>query len=1334
MSLLDIKGVRVTFPFQPYPCQVTYMEKVLQCLQKEENGVLESPTGTGKTLCLLCSSLAWLESRKAQVELSRQAGAAAIMAEAGKENLEQSALAAIAASLQRSTGSASWGSNEFVVPKIIYASRTHSQLSQAVQELKRTAYNTSVKTAIIGSREQLCVNEQVKKEKNNSTKVHLCRAKVSARRCHYYNVLEDLKRNTEARQIVGSVTDIEDLVSHGSKSKICPYYLARELKSDADIIFMPYNYLLDPKSRKAHGIELQGNIIIFDEAHNLERICEESASFELSSVDLATAIEETTQLGVRLTELVSSETDMGDAGDGAVVPEFTLEDIIKLKKTLLELEELIDAEPLHNMEATKPGMFMFELMAKVNITFSSKSFVIDLMDKMISHLNTDGTSSALHSKGAGLSKVVDAFKIIFNQEPGENCSVSQHRESLAQHYKVHIQQKDSNSYKKKKLDSWASTGAQDKSERVLSYWCFSPGYSMQELKAQGVKSIILTSGTLSPIDSFTGEMQIPFSVRLENPHVIEKHQVWVGTLACGPDGAQLNSNYQNRFTDSYQSSLGNSIVNFARVVPNGLLVFFPSYPVMEKCVETWQNSNVWDRIMAYKPVVLEPRGKDAFTQAIDDFYEKINDSKLNGAIFMAVCRGKVSEGLDFADMNGRAVILTGLPFPPMKDPRVILKMQHLDSLRGKQGFVGLTGQQWYRQQATRAVNQAIGRVIRHKDDFGAIMLCDSRFSSTESVNGLPMWVKPHVTKYDSFGRAVRDMLNFFKVAEKTLPAPVARHSGQKGGSGTGRSCVGAYFEPTTSRHVGTVQQASDVTCHVPGFSKQGVVKNQEDILASLRSQYSGPKNDDSVRKRGLLQALDTMEKCTEPCLSASETHQPAEPRGTVKIQTKRRKIVIKAKNSAVPPLTKQQPVHHGEVAASTAPGPSTTTTTSTSTSSGTGSKAPAHRTGAHQQLAEHYLAEVKAVLTLAEYRRFSSTLQEYKKSGSLSTVTPVLADLFTSDSRHFHLFRKFYRFVRPGHKAEFDQLCVSLTGESCGYKPEHAVTSKRLVRSTDASEPSDKPSKLTSACGGSSTTLGQWSAANPATTSHSSSVAPPASVQTHGSVTCDSTSSSVRQNSVVKPSPALVQKTPNLDSAHDACQGCYKAGDQNCDTTVSKHPSSHGLRGKSCTSSTLSSCEPCVTENVTDSGTKMDKPVSDSCHPDSANSNHADGSGRKRKSPDSVVASTSEVTRPEGQVSCPATRGSTGTTSGGNTPFDVDKIRSMSEHVNKVLPKSGYRCCKCSQEAQVPFSLNQCEHVCCFKCWRIILEGDKRCPGGCGQTVKRRNLQQVMFASGGDLS
>ena len=34
MPLLDISGVSVNFPFEPYPCQVTYMEKLIKCLKE----------------------------------------------------------------------------------------------------------------------------------------------------------------------------------------------------------------------------------------------------------------------------------------------------------------------------------------------------------------------------------------------------------------------------------------------------------------------------------------------------------------------------------------------------------------------------------------------------------------------------------------------------------------------------------------------------------------------------------------------------------------------------------------------------------------------------------------------------------------------------------------------------------------------------------------------------------------------------------------------------------------------------------------------------------------------------------------------------------------------------------------------------------------------------------------------------------------------------------------------------------------------------------------------------------------------------------------------------
>ncbi len=170
----------------------------------------------------------------------------------------------------------------------------------------------------------------------------------------------------------------------------------------------------------------------------------------------------------------------------------------------------------------------------------------------------------------------------------------------------------------------------------------------------------------------------------------------------------------------------------------------------------------------HKLPVIEPRDAASFPAAAQDYKDKLNDRTSKGAVFFAVCRGKVSEGIDFIDRAGRAVVITGIPFPPSYDPKVAAKKQVLNGLlrgprHGGHHQQGLSGEQWYQQQATRAVNQAIGRVIRHVHDYGAILLCDERFREPVQQNALSKWVRGNVQEYATFGAANSALAQFFKV-------------------------------------------------------------------------------------------------------------------------------------------------------------------------------------------------------------------------------------------------------------------------------------------------------------------------------------------------------------------------------------------------------------------------------------------------------------------------------------------------------------------------------------------------------------------------------------------
>lgn len=77
---------------------------------------------------------------------------------------------------------------------------------------------------------------------------------------------------------------------------ICPYYGNRDRVTGADVIFMPYNYLIDEKIRENYEVNYKGSVIIFDEAHNASSTAEDVSSFEVIGKTLDQALLELQKL------------------------------------------------------------------------------------------------------------------------------------------------------------------------------------------------------------------------------------------------------------------------------------------------------------------------------------------------------------------------------------------------------------------------------------------------------------------------------------------------------------------------------------------------------------------------------------------------------------------------------------------------------------------------------------------------------------------------------------------------------------------------------------------------------------------------------------------------------------------------------------------------------------------------------------------------------------------------------------------------------------------------------------------------------------------------------
>ena len=708
-----IEGVEVDFPFEAYACQLKFMESNIKALMGSTNAILESPTGTGKTLCLLCSTLAY------QQHLRQKEGRAF---------------------------------------KIYYSSRTHAQLSQVIRELRGTAYHDEVRTAVLGSRDHLCV-EPVVNQHRGAILNSQCRRLLRNKACAYNNKVSRAT-GPESAPTVANCADIEDLYNMGSSRGFCPFYQSRESSKIADIVFVPYNYIVDFKETVGDedgALELSGSVVIIDEAHNLERVCEDAATITFGSLDIhhcVKAIE-------RAMEDLASERQIVTNGDDRKEQLPAVQELNSSERSMLELSnvlrnvghlltkfELTSADSSGRRERGITGQDFVGIFVTAGCNKVNYRTYLQTVELVQERSMDDASFGAFC-----VQNLKDVLSLLFGAvESGRD---------LDEFFRAFVQAGDTR--------PGGNAGDLGIEVRVISLYCLSASIAMKGLiEKKKVRNIILASGTLSPLGLLQQSLGIPFGVVLQNTHVIDPiRQVRVGVVCTGPNRASLNGSYQNKNNPEYVSDLGNLVVNICHVSPEGALLVFHSYSQMASTIRTWQDTGIYGRINREKTIFIEPRNAGELSDVMKQF-ELTTLSNSGGAILFCVCRGKVTEGVDLADNQCRLVMMAGVPYAATQDRKVILKREFLDTKNGGDGG------KWYRQEAARAVNQTIGRAIRHRTDYGAILLLDERYRSYVSTDDLPGWVQGHVKVYPQFGPALKDITDFFRNIDTELKPGVRR--------------------------------------------------------------------------------------------------------------------------------------------------------------------------------------------------------------------------------------------------------------------------------------------------------------------------------------------------------------------------------------------------------------------------------------------------------------------------------------------------------------------------------------------------------------------------------
>ncbi|KAI5304382.1 DNA-dependent ATPase of the nucleotide excision repair factor 4 complex [Ascosphaera pollenicola] len=625
--------------------------------------------------------------------------------------------------------------------KLIYCSRTMSEIEKALHELKalmryrakELGYVEEFRGLGLTSRKNLCLNPSVRSAKTGSMVDARCRSLTAPFVMEKKNrgekvdiFAQNLYLLEPSNLIPPGVFTLDDMLTYGEEHVQCPYFTARRMMPFCNVIIYSYHYLLDPKIAERVSQELSKDcIVVFDEAHNIDNVCIESLSIDLSEDSLRKASRGATNLE-RMVEEVKA-TDASKLQD-----EYT-----KLVEGLREAEEARQEDqvmanptlPDDLLKETVPGNIR---RAEHFIAFL-KRFIEYLKTRMrVTHTISETPASFLaHLKdltfierkplrfcSERLASLVRTLELMNIEDYRPLQEVAAFATLTATYEKGFLLI----------LEPFESETATVPNP-ILHFTCLDAAIAIKPIFDR-FSSVIITSGTLSPLEMYPKMLGFTTVLQESYTMTLARRSFLPMIVTRGSDQAQISSSFQIRNDPGVVRNYGNLLLEFCRITPDGIVVFFPSYLYMESIISMWQGMGILDQVWNYKLILVETPDSQESSLALETYRTACSNGR--GAVLLCVARGKVSEGIDFDHHYGRTVLCIGVPFQYTESR--ILKAR-LEFLREN---YHIRENDFLSFDAMRHAAQCLGRVLRGKDDYGVMVLADRRFQKKR--NQLPKWI------------------------------------------------------------------------------------------------------------------------------------------------------------------------------------------------------------------------------------------------------------------------------------------------------------------------------------------------------------------------------------------------------------------------------------------------------------------------------------------------------------------------------------------------------------------------------------------------------------------